>query len=164
MYVSAPAIFTSYIWYWCAVQWPTDRSTAQHLKNPRWSAPDSGLYADRLSGRHGMDFRCVKHVLMAIIHWNTKKSNRINKLCGINLTVKNNDWKTKMWKLLIYIKPGFCYAKSGFLVDRLLKHKNINLTNLTIWDIMWDDQIRKDRWSGKYRKIARSNKAEFLPR
>ncbi len=41
-------------------------------------------------------FRYVKHVLMAIIRWMPKqKSNRINELCGINLTVKNNGLKNE---------------------------------------------------------------------
>ena len=41
-------------------------------------------------------FRCVKHVLMAIIRWKYRqKSNRINELCGINLTVKNNGLKNE---------------------------------------------------------------------
>lgn len=43
-----------------------------------------------------VDFRCVKHVLMAIIRWKYRqKSNRINELCGINLTVKNNGLKNE---------------------------------------------------------------------
>ncbi len=54
------------------------------------------MQIDYLEGMAGGDFRCAKHVLMAINRWKYRqKSNRINKLCGINLTVKNNGLKNK---------------------------------------------------------------------